>query len=436
MDQTLTAAIVDEFRKVVEGLFIQAGEWVQAGAPGGLEAWEDRVRDSFQPLERRILEAVIEGTGKGYPGPRRTCPVCQKAARYVGDRTHRLRTAVGELRALPRAYYHGCDCAGGSFPQDQTLGLDASGRSPGYRRLLALAGSMSSFETATDVLWELGRLPSSRTTVERVTEEEGTRAEAFLRSREAQGDAGLRIPQAPPKDRLYLETDGTTAPTREGWKEVKLGAVFEGEDPQERQVQYTASFETVEDFLPRLRGLARGAGATAAPEVVLLADGAEWIWKRVPPETGREVTQIVDWYHAKERLFEVAGSVYGEQSSRGHRWAEARTSELWEGKVEEVLAKLGQLAPRGKEAKDLVRQSLGYYQENRDRMRYDRYRAQGYDIGSGVIESACKHVVGGRLKGAGMRWNRDHAQKVLALRLLKANCQWEEFWEESRPRAA
>jgi hypothetical protein len=103
---------------------------------------------------------------------------------------------------------------------------------------------------------------------------------------------------------------------------------------------------------------------------------------------------------------------------------------------ERAKVELKRLRLKGSEAKTLVRQSIGYFADNADRMRYDRFRKEGYWIGSGVIESGCKHVVGERLKQAGMRWNREHAEKVLALRVLRASGLWERFWEQKRPKAA
>lgn len=436
MQKELVEGIVDEFRRVVENFLREVEEGIRKGSVGSLEAWEEAVRDRVQPIQRRMLEALLERLGTGQEGSRRACGTCGGWARYMGNRPHRVQTVVGRLREHRRAYYYGCRCEGGFFPQDQKLGLDREGRSPGLVRLLSLAGAASSYEKAAEYLWEIGRLATSRTTIERVTEEQGEQAQAYLRARETQGRAGLlKEVESPPK-RLYIEIDGTCAPTREGWKEVKLGCVFEQQGEQRTKAHYTAGFEGVEDFLPRLKGVALVRGLAEAQEVVVLGDGAAWIWGRVPEVLDRPVKQIVDWYHAKERIYRIATLCFGETSPEGKAWARQAEAELWEGRVEDVLHRIRQLRPRGSEAKTWVRQSLGYFAENAERMRYGSFRAEGYWIGSGVVESGCKHVVGERLKQAGMRWEREHADKVLALRVLRASGLWERFWEHKRLRAA
>ena len=436
MPNELVEGIVSEFRAEVERYFRQVEEWKKKGAAGGLEGWEERVRELVQPIQRKMVEGVVEAVGKGYEGPQQRCRECGQWARYVGDRPHRIRTLVGSLKEVRRAYYHGCGCGGGWFPQDRKLKLDAQGRSEGLRRVVSLMGAVSPYEKATDYLWEVGRIPVSRTTVERVTEEVGTEVEHWLKKREQEGGAGLRgLTQAGPA-RVYVETDGTTALTREGWKEVKLGVAFVEEEGGRRKTEYTAGFEGAEEFVVRLRGLAGGLGALKAKEVVVLADGAEWIWKRVPEVFKGPVVEIVDWFHAKERLWEGAHLVFGEKSPQGQEWAQIQTDKLWRGEVEEVIEALQALRPKSTEAKDFIRQSIGYYQENAHRMKYEELQRRGYLVGSGVIESGCKHVVGQRLKQAGMRWNQEHAQKVLSLRVCRASRLWDEYWSQASGRGA
>jgi hypothetical protein len=303
---------------------------------------------------------------------------------------------------------------------------------------MSLAGAISPYEKATDILWELGRIKVCRTAMEGVTEQEGERAQEWLEQRNnpVSGESGAK-PQ-----RLYVLTDGTTLPTPEGYKEVKLGAVFESrrEDPEgpdeAGSVEYTAGLEGVEEFVPGLKNLAQRKGAGQAQEVVVLGDGAGWIWNRVPELFSGRVVQIVDWYHAQERLWNVSHLVFGEGSTRAKEWATQRKQELWEGKGPEVLRALQKLRPKGQPAKEYVRQSVGYYRENEHRMQYDEFRRQGYLIGSGIIESACKHIVAQRFKQSGMRWNPEHAQKLLGLRVCRASGLWDTFWQENLRRAA
>ena len=438
--QELVEGIVQEFRGEVEQFFLEAGKWVKEGADGGLERWEQGARDRLQPIQRRLLEVVIKMMGKGYEGVKRPCPRCRQMTRYVNDRERTIQTVVGEVKGIRRSYYQGCRCGAGSFPLDEKLMLDREGRSPGLRRVISLAGSISPYEKTVDYLWEIGRIVVSGGKVERITEGEGERAREWLRRQESRGLSGIGAPEP---ERLYVQTDGTTVHTQEGWKEVKLGAVFasagKDEDGQDRrgETRYTGGFETVDEFMPRLNGLARGAGAGKAREVVVLADGAAWIWKRVPELFANvPVIQIVDWYHAQERIWNIAHMVYGETSEQATQWAEKCRQKLWEGDVSAVIGEIKRLISSRSDVKEYVRQSVGYYQENKERMRYALFRRQGYFIGSGVIESACKHLVAQRLKQAGMQWNQEHAQKVLSLNLCRASGWWDQLWLSPKIRDA
>jgi len=160
---------------------------------------------------------------------------------------------------------------------------------------------------------------------------------------------------------------------------------------------------------------------------VWLGDGAPWIWNLAALQDPAAI-QIVDWYHATEHLGAVAQAAFGEDSPRVKPWVEARESELYVGQVETVRQSLQQLHPRRRAGREAVRTNLDYFHTHRERMRYDQFRAQGLFIGSGVVEGgACKHVVGARLKRAGMRWSAPGVQRVLNLRLCLLNQQWEDF---------
>lgn len=437
--EPIVEEIVQEFREELEEIIKEARKWAQH-PEGGLQLWEEAVRDRMQPIQRKILGTIIAMAGKGYEGTRSRCERCGKNRRYVRDQEQTIETVVGAIPGVRRAYYHGCDCRGGEYPLDRKMGIDRHGRSPGLRRVISLAGSISPYEKAVDYLWEIGRIVASRGKVERIAEDEGERALKWLRKEESHGMSGIGAPEV---DRLYVETDGTTVCTQEGWKEVKLGAVFpaQGKDEhgQDRRgaIRYTGGFESVDEFMPRLNGLSRGAGGGKAREVVVLADGAAWIWKRVPELFANvPVTQIVDWYHAQERIWNIAHMVYGQTSDQATQWALKCRTLLWEGRVDAVIGKIKMLSHAKPDVKEYVRQSIGYYQENKERMRYDLFRRKGYIIGSGVIESSCKHLVTQRLKQAGMQWNQEHAQRILALRICRASGAWNDFWSSEKMRGA
>jgi hypothetical protein len=156
--------------------------------------------------------------------------------------------------------------------------------------------------------------------------------------------------------------------------------------------------------------------------VVIVGDGAEWIWKRAEMFPRR--CEILDFWHAVEYAWDYARVRYGEGATQATRFVHRMATDLRAGKVEEVIARLGRLVPGNEEQEEALLAVIRYYTENRGRMRYDEYLRLGYGIGSGAVESAHKQVVHARLRQAGMRWSEDGARRLLALRVLLLNHQW------------
>jgi hypothetical protein len=156
--------------------------------------------------------------------------------------------------------------------------------------------------------------------------------------------------------------------------------------------------------------------------VVIVGDGAEWIWNRA----GMFVRpcEIFDFWHALEHAWEFAQFRYGEGSAQTDRWVHQIAEDLWAGKVQEVIARLKRVRPKTPALRESLQALIRYYSENAGRMRYDEYLRLGYGIGSGAVESAHKQVVHARFRQAGMRWSEAGARRLLALRLLLLNEDW------------
>jgi len=146
-----------------------------------------------------------------------------------------------------------------------------------------------------------------------------------------------------------------------------------------------------------------------------------------------EAVFIVDWWHATEHLWEAARALFGEGTDEAVAWEKARETELWEGQVQQVIAALRQTQPAHEEAQQVVQEQITYFTNQQDRMRYDEYRACGYQIGSGTVESACKRVIGQRLKQAGMIWSEEQAMAVAQIRAALLDGRWSAFWEARDP---
>ena len=188
---------------------------------------------------------------------------------------------------------------------------------------------------------------------------------------------------------------------------------------------YCAGLWDADTFEPYqyAEGLRRGLDQVA--QLSSVNDGAPWI-ERTTFTNFPEATQVIDWNHALERLWTVAHAVYDENAS-AKEWAEQREGELWTGAVEQVIESLEALGLHQDGYPDEVRQAPGYFRHNRDRLRYDIFRASGYPIGSGVVEGACGHLVKDRMEGSGMRWCVPGAQSMLYLRCVYLNEDWKDF---------
>jgi hypothetical protein len=157
--------------------------------------------------------------------------------------------------------------------------------------------------------------------------------------------------------------------------------------------------------------------------VVIVGDGAEWIWNRTAMFPLR--CEVLDFWHAIEKAWVFARLRYGEGSTQAARFISRITDELRAGKVPEVIGRLRLLTPHLPEQREALDALIKYYTDNQCRMRYDEYLRLGYGIGSGAVESAHKQVVHARLRQAGMRWSELGAQRLLALRVVLLNNQWD-----------
>jgi hypothetical protein len=186
--------------------------------------------------------------------------------------------------------------------------------------------------------------------------------------------------------------------------------------------RYVSAQEPAEAFTARLYVEALQAGVHRAEEVVVLGDGAEWIWNHAAVHYPG-ATEIVDYWHACQHIHDLAKAQYGEGSPQGQRWAREHCTRLYEDGPAHYRRALRRMKPRSPEAAEKLRTELRYFTVNAERMRYPQFRARRLMIGSGIAEAACKVVVGQRLKQAGMRWKHAGADHVLAVRCLVLNNQ-------------
>jgi hypothetical protein len=412
-----------------------------------LEAVEVLVRGSMHRAGATALQKLL-----GMPAPHEpTVPCsCGKQAHFHENRRKQVLTMVGPV-VLERAYYLCPDCHQGDSPRDQALDVAGTEYSPGVRRMMAVVGSETSFEGGREQLQLLAGLEVTAKAVERHAEAVGEdlgRREQERIHRLVQ----LEFPEMlhAPVPILYIEMDGTQLPMvraelkgRAGRvageparpREVKLGSVFTQSttDAEGRPVRdpasttYTGAVETAECFGRRLYAEAWERGWDRARKKVVLGDGAEWIWN-IADQHFAGAIQIVDIWHAREHLWEMAGKLFPNDEKQRESWAKKQVRKLNRGWVERVVDELRKFPTRKPELRAALRNEADYFERNRERMRYPKFRKQSLFYGSGVIEAGCKTVIGSRLKQSGMFWTVRGANAIIALRCTRLSCKFEDYW--------
>jgi hypothetical protein len=431
------------------GLVLRAGD---TAGPMDLEAVEMAVRSSMHQAGAAVLSQLLEFDPP--PCEQRQLPCrCGHRAHYVELRSKPVLTAVGKAECV-RPYYLCEHCHCGQFPVDVELDLENTELSPGVRRMLAAVGQEGPFEQGRQQMALLAGLSVTTKAVERTAEAIGEDIE--VRQQRALRRAlqlELPIPMGPRIPILYVEMDGTGIPVvrkesegRAGkqdgqpahTREAKLGCVFtqttvdeEGYPIRdETSTSYVGAIESCEEFGRRLYAEAWQRGWARAEKKVVLGDGAEWIWNQADLHFS-EATQIVDLYHAREHLWSLAAKLYVNDSPAQKRWVMVRKDKLDNGKIEALVGALRSVAASHPELAKDIRTEATYFQDNKERMRYPKFRQQGLFVGSGVIEAGCKTVLG-RLKRSGMFWTVRGANAIIALRCCQLSAKFEDYWEARR----
>ena len=193
--------------------------------------------------------------------------------------------------------------------------------------------------------------------------------------------------------------------------------------------------EGAEAFGRRMYAEAGQRGWNGAKKKVVMGDGAVWIWNRAE-EHFPGALQIVDLYHARQHLWELAGKLWPADKRHGQRWAKKLQKKLDQGRIEALAQRLRDLPPPHREATELLRVEADYFARHAERMRYPQFRRQNLFVGSGVIEAGCKTIVGSRLKRSGMFWTVRGANAIIALRCNRLSGEFETYGENRRARAA
>ena len=396
---------------------------------------------------RSRVECLLKAQAHGAVGPTVASPA-GGVAYFERYEERWVLTHVGRVR-IRRAYYWDPQNKEGVIPLDERWDLDEREPSPALRRSIGMVSAEIPFVRGRRLVKQLSLsdLPEKR-----FQESGEALGEKLKRAKQAAADMtfpmlrdpSVGVPDIPVSERcgtLYVQMDGGRLnTTTEGWREPKVATVYWGHDivdvSKDRRCilkkEYVAVLGDADELAKRLWEVACRWKWWTAERVVVLGDGAPWIWNRAT-DLFPNAIQILDRYHAEEHIWGVARQVYGgigkQKDKRGEKvvkltakdiksrqWAKARVDELEAGDVLAILRNLRQLRPKRRAVRKAVEDLIDYFDTSRERMRYDKYIEQGLTVGSGTIESGIKNVVNQRMKGCGMRWAVDRAEDMLHLR--------------------
>lgn len=385
----------------------------------------------------------------------RTIPCsCGQPARYQELRSKTVLTAVGKVR-ISRPYYLCPHCHNGQFPADVELDIKDTESSPGVRRMEAVLGQEAPFDQGRQRLKLLAGLEVTTKAVERTAEAVGADIAARQQEQiERAMQLDLPIVVGEPIPVLYVQMDGTGVPVvkketvgRAGktagqpahTREAKLGCVFtqtawdqEGfavRDPD--STTYVGAIETAEEFGKRLYLEAWQRGWSRALVRVVMGDGSVWIWNQADLYFPGAI-QILDLYHAREHLWELARKLFPNDAAQQNRWMMIHQHWLDNGKIKKLVTSLQSIQTSSAELSEKLSNEAEYFRRNAMRMRYPKFRRLHLFVGTGVMEAGCKTVVGSRFKQSGMFWSVRGVNAVLALRCCYLNGRFEDYWDARR----
>lgn len=405
---------------------------------GTADEIEEQVRDVGQRVGRELLKPAFQEIADRTPAP--CC--CGRSMKNCGLRTIGVRTTCGEVIVHRRRYRCRCKgCPREVHPADARLCCGTHRVSKSLAKRACQLAAVEHFTRLPELLSAQHGVTLCHETLLELAHDAGGAAER-MRLAEARSIAARREPppvtlKNPPK-RVYVSVDGIMYCTNQTeadpdhpgqkrlkWQQMKVGCVYWQDADEHWQKQMTWGRESPEEFAASLWRLAVQCGYAQAEEKLFASDGGAWCWD-IHARYFSDATGILDWYHASEHVWAAAKIVSAESPAD---WADEALTQMHDGGGAALIEWLRpQLASRRGRPRAAIQQLLSYVTDKQHHMNYPAAKAHGYQIGSGMIESTCKQLVGQRLKGPGMHWSEPGALAITALRATDLNGHWNSFW--------
>lgn len=394
--------------------------------PEGLDmtGMEQVTEDLKSSIGEATLSGLLARLGPEDGRPR-ACPKCGEPVPVkTVHRRRTVRTLSGD-QTIHRNYHHCRKCGVGFYPRDAELGLPSRGEITYEleKRILDLALN-DAYEHAAE-RWSVHYArPISSNLLRRVVDRVSARCEG-CDSESLQLELLPRELEAPKL--LIVQTDGSQLPMRgpEPWKEAKVAVLVrddqyvshrEANRGQISEARYLAVLGNRDELRDSLETALRVAKSRGAATTVWLGDGAQWNWTLAKDLTC-ETVEILDWYHATEHASDCGKILFDSDPIMVSLWLQRSRDLLATGNVDlfvrELMDCVSDATDEGVKAIDAL---ISYYRANQTRMRYDEYLEKGYPIGSGIVESAHRHVLQDRMKRAGQHWSLRRGKSMANLR--------------------
>lgn len=415
-----------------------------------LESWETALRAAVLAGGAKVLGTLLEGIGVGRREDPVVC-VCGWQMESLGLKDKLLMTILGEV-PYRRSMFQCPACGATQYPGDEELDVVETTRSPGLRRMMARAGSQSTFKEGREDLRIYAGIEVSAKDVERVAETIGQNMEKWSQVERKQVlTLAAPMPVVKTIPVLYVCYDGTGVPMtraelsgRKGkqadgsalTREAKLGCVFTQTTTDEKgfavrdpeSTSFVGAIESSDHFGWRIYAEAVRRGLCSAKQVVVMGDAAEWI-RSIKEEHFPDAIQIVDLYHAREHVSWLCNHLFREDAKAVVRHRIRWWTALDEGKVEKIIQQANQKLPLSAEFREKAEAEIAFLDKHKNFMRYADFRKRGLFVGSGVMEAGCKTVIGLRMKQSGMEWSLRGANAIISLRCMIRSGRIEDYWE-------
>ena len=321
------------------------------------------------------------------------------------------------------------------FPLDERWHLTQREYSPNLGRELVWLSGMLPYEQASEVCRRWGFLSVPATSLWEYTQAMGQRLlEQVEHEREhsqVERTQWNHRDYDPRACKAVCMDGGMVYVRGEGWKEIKTGVIGdidpvlihtatppEEQHPRLHHLRYVGVLGDGNALSRALWILALQQGVPYAGRSAVVADGASWIW-RVAADLFPVSTQIVDWYHAKEHLAQAATAAYPHDPEAAQRWLNHQAVLLYQGEIWKLLVEFRRIG--------LDETHARYFLTHQRRMQYQTFRAEGFIIGSGSVESGIKQFKA-RLTGAGMRWSRAGVNRMVVIRAAVLSGTFDDLW--------